>query len=290
MTTIVFLHAHPDDESTQTSGSMARASAAGDRVVVVYATNGDHGEAPDDLDPGETVAQRRRLEAEASARATGTQRVEWLGYADSGMTGWEQNAAPDALHGSDVEEAARRLVAVLDEEDADVLVGYDWHGNYGHPDHVKVHHIAHRAAELAARRPRLLESTMNRDQVRRGYVEMAQAMKDARAANGAQSAVDPTGEGTEGGEQPDFDPDRPMDDGNPLGTPEAEISWEVDVSGFLAQRRAAVEAHVSQKTDTAWVREMGDELFALAFGLEFYIEPGRSGTIEKGWPFRPLEE
>ena len=69
VTTIVFLHAHPDDESTQTSGSMARASAGGDRVVVVYATNGDHGEAPDDLGVDETVADRRRTEAEASARA-----------------------------------------------------------------------------------------------------------------------------------------------------------------------------------------------------------------------------
>ncbi|MEO7235260.1 MAG: PIG-L family deacetylase [Lapillicoccus sp.] len=264
MPTIVFLHAHPDDESTQTSGSMARASAAGDRVVVVYATNGDHGEAPDDLAPGETVSQRRRLEAAASARATGTQRVEWLGYADSGMTGWEQNTAPDALHGSDLDEAARRLVAVLDEEDADVLVGYDWHGNYGHPDHVKVHQVAHRAAGLAARRPRLLESTMNRDQLRRGRDLMAEA-----------------------GGQPDFDPDRPMDDGNPLGTPEAEISWEVDVSAFLAQRRAAVEAHVSQKTDTAWVREMGEEMFAEAFGLEFYIEPGRDAPMVRGWPFVP---
>ena len=96
MTTIVFVHAHPDDETTQTSGSMARASAQGDRVVVVYATNGDHGDAPEDLADGETVVDRRRAEAEASARATGTQRVEWLGYADSGMTGWEQNGAAGA--------------------------------------------------------------------------------------------------------------------------------------------------------------------------------------------------
>jgi LmbE family N-acetylglucosaminyl deacetylase len=271
MTTIVFLHAHPDDESTQTSGSMSRASAAGDRVVVVYATNGDHGESPDDLAEGETVLHRRHTEAEASARATGTQRVEWLGYADSGMTGWEQNSASGALHGADLEEAAARLVAIVDQEDADVLVGYDWHGNYGHPDHVKVHHIAHRAAELAARRPRLLESTMNRDRMRA-------AGQAARAA--AQEA------GESHGPEQDFDVDRPMDDGNPLGTPEAEISWQVDVSGFLAQRRAAVAAHASQKTDTAWVSAMPDEQFAMMFGTEFYIEPGRDGPIEAGWPFR----
>jgi len=162
VTTIVFLHAHPDDESTQTSGAMARASAEGDRVVVVYATNGDHGDAPEDLADGETVVHRRRVEAEASAQATGTQQIVWLGYADSGMSGWDQNDAEGALHGADVDVVAKQLAAVLDEEDADVLVGYDWHGNYGHPDHVKVHHVAHRAAELAARRPRLLESTMNR--------------------------------------------------------------------------------------------------------------------------------
>ncbi len=285
VTTIVFLHAHPDDESTQTSGSMSRATAAGDRVVVVYATNGDHGEAPDDLGEGETVVDRRHTEAEASARATGTQRVEWLGYADSGMTGWEQNSAADALHGSDVEEGAARLVGILDEEDADVLVGYDWHGNYGHPDHVKVHHIAHRAADLAARRPRLLESTMNRDRMRAAG-EAAREAARAAGDEGSEAAADATEE-----TQPeaDFDVDRPMDDGNPLGTPEAEISWEVDVSGFLAQRRAAVAAHASQKTDTAWMTAMPDDQFALMFGTEFYIEPGRPGPIQEGWPFRPLE-
>ena len=53
MATIVFVHAHPDDESTLTSGSMARATAEGHRVVTVIATNGEHGEAPADLRPGE---------------------------------------------------------------------------------------------------------------------------------------------------------------------------------------------------------------------------------------------
>ena len=159
VSTIVYLHAHPDDEASQTSGSMARAASEGHRVVVVYATNGDHGQVPADLAPGETVVARRRAEAEASSRVIGTARVAWLGYADSGMTGWEQNGHGEALHGADLDEAAGRLAAILDEEDADVLIGYDWHGGYGHPDHVKVHHIAHRAADLAARRPRLLEST-----------------------------------------------------------------------------------------------------------------------------------
>ena len=66
------------------------------------------------------------------------------------MTGWEQNADPSSFMQADVDEAAGRLAEVLREEQADVLTTYDWHGNYGHPDHIKVHHVGHRAAELAA--------------------------------------------------------------------------------------------------------------------------------------------
>ena len=260
MTTIVFLHAHPDDESSQTSGSMARASKEGHRVVVVYATNGDHGEVPDDLAPGETLIDRRRKEADASAAATGTQRVAWLDYADSGMTGWEQNNDPASFVKADLDEAAMRLVRVLDEEDADILIGYDWHGGYGHPDHIKVHHVAHRAAELAARRPRLLESTMNRDRLRQ--------FRDLALAAGMEQ---------------EFDPDAPMDDGNPLGSPEADIHWQADVSDFIAARRASMQAHASQVTDIGTFMAMPPEVFAAIFSAEFYIEPGRPPGMVERW-------
>jgi LmbE family N-acetylglucosaminyl deacetylase len=268
MSTIVFVHAHPDDEASQTSGSMARASAQGHRVVTVFATNGDHGELPAaGLPDGETLVDWRRREALASASVLGVARVAWLGYADSGMAGWEQNTADGSFHGADLDEAARRLADVLDEEDADILVGYDWHGGYGHPDHVKVHALVHRAAELAARRPRLLESTMNRDAMRRTY-------EAALAAGLAEQA---------------FDPDAPMDDGNPLGTPEAEITWQVDVRDFLAQRRASLEAHRSQATDIEGMLGMPEEAFLAFFGTEHYIEPGAEPGAEPGlrvgWPF-----
>src|SRR5262245_6453415 len=162
MATIVYLHAHPDDEASQTSGAMARASAEGHRVVVVFATHGEHGEVAADVAEGESVADYRRREAESSAAVLGLAKIVWLGYSDSGMTGWEQNDADGSFHRADLDEAARRLAEVLDAEEADVLVGYDWHGGYGHPDHIKVHHVAHRAAKLAGRTPRLLQSTVNR--------------------------------------------------------------------------------------------------------------------------------
>jgi LmbE family N-acetylglucosaminyl deacetylase len=262
VTTIVFCHAHPDDEASQTSGAMARASAEGHRVVVVFATNGEHGEVAADAVEGETVADHRRREAEASARAIGLARIVWLGYADSGMTGWEQNDAEGSFFGADLGEAARRLADVLDEEDAEVLVGYDWHGGYGHPDHVKVHHLVHAAAPVARRTPRLLESTMNRDAIRRAF----EAIREV-------------------GTEPEWNPDDPMDDGNPLGTPEAEITWQVDVSGYLANKRAALEAHRSQATDIGEFLGMSDEVFAMAFGAEHYIEPGVDGPMRPGWPF-----
>lgn len=259
MATIVFFHAHPDDESSQTSGSMARAAAEGHRVVVVYGTNGDHGEVPDDLAPGETLVDRRRVEAENSARATGTKRIVWLGYPDSGMTGWEQNSDPSAFLHADLDEAADRLVAVLDDEDADIVTGYDWHGGYGHPDHIKVHQVLYRAAEKAKRRPRVLEATMNRDLMRRMW-SMASAEQQA-----------------------EFDPDGPADDGNPFGSTESEINWAVDVSDYLPQRRAAMQSHVSQVTDIGRFMAMPTEVFALMFGTEHYIERGRPDGMQHGW-------
>lgn len=268
MSTIVFLHAHPDDEASGTSGTMARAVDEGHRVVTVFATNGDHGECPDDLAEGETLVERRRKEAAASAEAIGVQRVERLGYSDSGMTGWEQNGHELSFHLADTDEAARRLVAILDEEGADVLVGYDWHGGYGHPDHIKVHAVAHRAAELAQRPPRMLEVTMNRDYMR-GLRELAKAM----------------------GQEMEFDVDAPADDGNPIGTPEAELHWQVDITPWLSRKRAALSAHASQTSDVGMMLSLPEEAFAMGFGKEHYIEPGREPGMVVGWPFeaKPID-
>jgi len=258
MSTVVFVHAHPDDEGTSTAGSMVRLVREGHRVVVLYATNGDFGAAPDDLAPGETLVDRRRGEAEASAEITGTQRVAWLGYADSGMTGWEQNAGERAFHGADVEVAARAVADLLDEEDADVVVGYDWHGGYGHPDHVMVHRVTRRALELAARRPRYLETTMNRDLMRELF-KAAQEM------------------GMEG-----FDPDALGDDGLPIGMAEAELHWAVDVTPDIAAKRAALACHASQ-SDVQQILSMPEEVFPVAFGTEHYVEPGRPDGMVRGW-------
>lgn len=264
MGTLVCFHAHPDDESIATGGSIARAVAEGHRVVLVVATNGDHGEVPDDLAEGETLVDRRRAETEASAAVLGLHRVAWLGYADSGMTGWDQNHHPEAFVQAPIDEAAERLAVILREEAADVLTVYDWHGGYGHPDHIKVHQVGHRAAALAGT-PRVFEATMNRDEIAR-FFETARAEADLPPDQ-------------------DWDPNGPADDGNPFGTPEAEISHRVDVMAWVPQKRASIRCHRSQITDSGFFSQMPDAQFEMAFGHEWFIERGRTGPPRDGWLF-----
>ena len=168
MSTLVCFHAHPDDESIATGGSIARAAAEGHRVVLVMGTDGRHGETPADLAEGEALQDRRKAETERSAEVLGVQKVYWLGYHDSGMTGWPQNKEPNSFIGADVEIAARALAKILHDEQADVFTCYDWHGGYGHPDHIQVHRVGHRAADIAignGQNIRVLESTMNRTRI-----------------------------------------------------------------------------------------------------------------------------
>jgi LmbE family N-acetylglucosaminyl deacetylase len=268
MGTLVAFHAHPDDESLIMGGSLARAAAEGHRVVVVVATNGDHGEQPADLAEGESLADRRRAETQRSCDALGVHRLAWLGYADSGMTGWEQNGHPDAFINADPEVAAAALAAILAEERADVFVTYDWHGNYGHPDHLMVHRVGHRAAQIAGVAD-VFEVTMNRDHFRR---LMTMATEHPELVSGNEGFTD-------------FDPDSPADDGNPMGEPESVISHRVDVTAFSKQKLAAIAAHASQISDTSYFTSMDPAIFDMAFGLEWFVKVGESGPPRDGWLF-----
>jgi LmbE family N-acetylglucosaminyl deacetylase len=249
MATLVSFHAHPDDESIATGGLLARASAAGHRVVLVVATRGEHGEvAPGFLADGEQLGVRRIAETHASAEVLGVHRVEFLGYVDSGMMGTPENDAPYSFWTAPVEVAARRLAAILDEESADVLTIYDDHGNYGHPDHIQVHRVGSRAAELAGT-PHVYEATMNRDAIARLRAAALEANPDDII-------------GSEVAEEPDF------------GTPEAEISHAIDVSDLVEVKRRSMVAHASQITEESFFLQMPPEAFAAAFGTEWFIEHG----------------
>jgi LmbE family N-acetylglucosaminyl deacetylase len=271
MGTLVCLHAHPDDEVISTGGTIARASREGHRVVLIVATDGDHGEVPDDLAPGETLVRRRRAETERSAQVLGIDRIEFLGYKDSGMTGWDGNDDPDSFHQADVDSAARRVADILRSEQADVFTIYDWHGNYGHPDHVKVHTVGSRAAELVEHPMRTLQATGNRDRL----VAMIAAAQEAGLDIGG-SAED---------SDDSFDPAGPADDGNPFGEPEENLTLCVDVSEHAELKRTSLSCHRSQISDSSFFLEMPDDVFVMAFGTEWFIESDRTPPFRTGWIF-----
>jgi mycothiol conjugate amidase Mca len=140
------VHAHPDDETIGTGGVMALYSQAGHHVICVTCTGGEEGEiVVPEMDTPENHARLGSIRAEELRRALealGPIDSRSLGYRDSGMMGTPANETPGNLWGSDIDEAARRLVRIVRESRPQVIVGYNHFGGYGHPDHI-------RAAELA---------------------------------------------------------------------------------------------------------------------------------------------
>ena len=178
---LVSFHAHPDDEALLTAGTLARAAAEGHRVVLVVATGGEAGLS--DTAPGAELAARRADELDRSAAALGCAKVIRLDYPDSGMRNEHRGFAS-----LPVDEPAERLAGILRAERADALTVYDRNGGYGHPDHVQVHRVGHRAAELAGTRL-VLEATVDRTALLRARWRWC-------AGRGCCPRPPPTGSGT----------------------------------------------------------------------------------------------
>lgn len=252
MATLVSFHAHPDDECIACGGVLRKAHERGHRTVLVVATRGEQGEVPEGFLPdGEPLWQRRVRETHASAEVLGVQRVEFLGYTDSGMMGEPTNDEPGSFWTASVERAAEQLAEILRAEQADVLTCYDDNGGYGHPDHIQVHRVGMRAAELAGT-PRVYQSTMNRDQIIRGQRERA---------------------GNDDFQLPE------IDENTEFGKPESEITAAVDVSDYVDRKRQAMRAHASQISEDSFFLAMPDEAFRYAFGTEWFIRPGQGPGI-----------
>src|ERR1700729_3945217 len=151
--TLMAVHAHPDDEAIGTGGILARYAAEGVRTVLVTCTNGELGDAPGGIKPGEpghdeaVVVPLRRHELESSCEVLGVTNLELLGYHDSGMEGWPQNDAPDSFGRTPVPAAASRLAALLRTFEPQVVVTYDENGFYGHPDHIQANRVTRAAIE-----------------------------------------------------------------------------------------------------------------------------------------------
>jgi mycothiol S-conjugate amidase len=154
MRTIMALHAHPDDESSKGAGTVARYSDEGVRTILVTATGGEAGDVLNpELDPAEIlprIAEVRREELALAAKIIGYDEVIMLGYRDSGMPDTDDNRNPAAFVNAPVEEVEERLVALVREHKPDVLLGYDDHERYPHPDHLLIHDLSFSVFESAA--------------------------------------------------------------------------------------------------------------------------------------------
>jgi len=255
--TIVFVHAHPDDEAIFTGGTMARLAEGGHRVVLVVATGGELGEAPGaDLAPADLPSSRlaahRRTETSAAAETLGIARVAWLGYHDSGMAGDPANSAPGSFWSADTAEATARLRAVLDEEAPAAVVVYDETGIYGHPDHVQVHRVGRRAA-AAAGVATVYDATVDREYLH--FVE-THLVEEAILA-GDLGLVR-----------------------SHIGLPSVAIDLALDVREVLDRKRSAMAAHASQIPESTSALQLPTHHFADVYGWEWYVRSGPRGPLD----------
>jgi LmbE family N-acetylglucosaminyl deacetylase len=210
------------------------------------------------LDPDEELADRREAEARRAADVLGVSRVEFLGYRDSGMVDTATIHDSASFWSAELDEAAARLAAILDEERPAAFTTYDEHGGYGHPDHVKVHQVGVRAAELSPP-GRFYAATFNRDH----FTALGEA------------AFDEIPEGV----------DVPDPEAMELGVPVESITTTVDVGAYTDRKRAAMAVHASQIGTDSFFLALSDDLFRAVFGTEWYIRLDRSAATPETWLF-----
>jgi LmbE family N-acetylglucosaminyl deacetylase len=202
------------------------------------------------------LGDRRARETETAAAVLGVDRVAFLGYRDSGMMGEPTNDHPSSFWQADVDDAALKLAAILREERADLLVTYDAHGVYGHPDHIQVHRVGVRAAELAGV-AKVFEASFSREFMREVFADLEQ--------------------------DPDVSGDAEPDDLDSFGLPEAELTHRVDVSEFVLVKREALLRHESQISPDHPMAKMSIDVFARWSGVEWFRDRAQP---RNGGPFR----
>jgi len=105
------VHAHPDDESSSTGGVLALYADEGVRTIVVTCTNGELGDAPGSVKPGDpghdeaAVAAIRLAELDNACEILGVGVLEKLGYQDSGMVDWSYKDRPRAFCNVPIDES-----------------------------------------------------------------------------------------------------------------------------------------------------------------------------------------
>ncbi|HTX80942.1 MAG TPA: N-acetyl-1-D-myo-inositol-2-amino-2-deoxy-alpha-D-glucopyranoside deacetylase [Streptosporangiaceae bacterium] len=253
---LLLVHAHPDDESIGTGATMAKYAAEGAHVSLVTCTLGELGEViPPELahlawDADGGLGEYRIGELAAACKALGVTDHRFLGgpgrWRDSGMMGTPSNDWPGSFWRTDVDEAARELLTIVQEVQPQVMVSYDANGFYGHPDHIQAHRVAWRAFELADG----LVSKFYATAVPKSVLAHAMALMDD--SGGA-----------------DFTRVESVDE-LPFGTDDEKVTTEIDARDYLDAKLAAMRSHATQIAVDSPFFALSDKVGQRALGTEFY--------------------
>jgi LmbE family N-acetylglucosaminyl deacetylase len=256
--TMMAVHAHPDDESSSTGGVLATYSAQGIRTVVVTCTNGEFGDAPGGVKPGEDghdteeVARQRLTELRKACEILQVSNLELLGYHDSGMPDWEYKSRADAFCNVPVETVSARIQALIEKYQPQVLVTYDDKGPYQHPDHVHASVCAQAAFAASGIPAKLYLSAMRGSTWRKIW----EALREA-------------------GEQvPDWENADP-EIARQAEISESRITTTVDIRAMMGRKRDALFSHSSQMEES-WFSKLPQNVVEMAFGNEYFIRAADS--------------
>jgi LmbE family N-acetylglucosaminyl deacetylase len=251
--TLMAVHAHPDDEASSTGGVLARYSAQGVRTVVVTCTNGEFGDAPGQVKPGQdghdeqAVARLRLTELRESCKILGVTDLELLGYHDSGMPEWDFRNRPDAFCNIPQELVAARITALIERYRPQVVISYDDMGAYQHPDHVHAARSAAAAVASSGLPAKFYQTAMRRSDWRKIMVALREAGEDIG----------------------DFDEITPEME-QQMAEEERRITTTVDIQDVLVLKQQALQAHASQIEDS-WFSKIPPDIATQAFGRESFI-------------------
>ncbi|HNP71593.1 MAG TPA: N-acetyl-1-D-myo-inositol-2-amino-2-deoxy-alpha-D-glucopyranoside deacetylase [Kouleothrix sp.] len=259
--TLMIVHAHPDDEVIGTGGTLARYARQHVRTVLVTATLGEEGEiVVKDMDTPENHARLATIRREELRRATellGIAHQEFLGYRDSGMAGRPSNEHPACFHQADPDEAAGRLVRLVRAYQPQVLISYNAHGGYGHPDHIACYHATQAAFEAAADPARFPEAgpawaVSKLYEINRPRELTRQAWERMRE-RGMKTPLD--------------NPDYQLEN---FTAPDELITTAIDVAEFMGLKRAALLEHRTQIAADGPFLSMPEDIGRSWFGVEYF--------------------
>lgn len=253
---LLFVHAHPDDESLWTGVAIAHHRARGDEVHVLTCTLGEEGEViPPQLAhlagaAGDPLGVHRRGELSNALAALGAH-GHLLGYRDSGMAGSAASEHPRALVAAPLQQVAEAIGSVIAEVMPDVVVTYDPTGWYGHPDHIRTFDAVVAAVSSLASPPTLFSVVLPRSWALEDRLWVLEA-----APVGGDWIV------------PDESAAYPS-----AVVPDAQVDVIIDDAGVAPAVRAALSAHATQVTlgPDGWYA-LSDRRVARLSGREAYRE------------------